>query len=312
MPQNLYVAVGVIQNSQQEVLLTQRASHLHQGGKWEFAGGKIHANETPRQALNREFYEELGIEIQRAVPLIRVHHDYGDRHVVLDVWRITEFNHTPYAKEGQPLLWVPKAELSDYDFPAANYPIITAVRLPQHYILTSALTVDTVLKQVTHALQQNCSLIRFRAKGWEQAEYLRTIPHVASLCAQYQAELIIDGKPEWVQQFAVAGLHLTSQQLLAQQHRPIPKNYWLGTSCHNAAELAQAAKIEVDFAMLSPIFPTPTHPDCPILGWPAFMHLVQQVNFPVYALGNMRLASPAIWFGAQGVAGLRLFIHLNG
>ncbi|MFI4954827.1 MAG: Nudix family hydrolase [Gammaproteobacteria bacterium] len=308
MTNTLYVSVGVIQNSKQEILLTQRQQHLHQGGKWEFAGGKVDAYETPRQALNRELYEELGIEVQRALPLIRIHHDYGDRRVILDVWQVIEFNNEPYGREGQPIRWVPLAELSNYDFPAANYPIVNAVCLPRHYVLTSAITEAQLYQQINHVLQLGYCLIRFRAKGWSEVEYLRLIPQVAEWCAQHQAELIIDGNPDWLQRFAVAGLHLNSKQLFSYAQRPIPKNYWLGVSCHDSNELAQAARVETDFALLSPVFPTPSHPEANGLGWPAFNQLVDKTNFPVYASGNMRLTSPAIWFGAQGVSGLRLFM----
>lgn len=304
----VWVAVGVIQNAQQAVLLTQRAQHLHQGGKWEFAGGKVEKNEVPRAALNRELYEELGIHVQRAQPLIRVHHDYGDKQVVLDVWRVTAFSGEPYSREGQPIRWVPVQQLSHYEFPAANYPIIQAVRLPRHYVLTSALTEDPLLQQVTRALQKGFRFIRFRAQGWTKKEYLRVIPRVITLCEPYAAELIIDGNPEWLQRFPVAGLHLNSQQMCTYQQRPVPKHYWLGVSCHNMQELAQAQKINPDFALLSPVLPTPSHPAVNGLGWPAFLQLTDSVNFPVFALGNMDLASPATWFGAQGISGRRFFL----
>ena len=59
--------------------------------------------------------------------------------------------------------------------------------------------------------------------------------------------------------------------------------------------------------MLAPVFPTASHPNVAVLGWPKFFQLVEHANFPVYALGGMSLYQPAIWFGAQGVAGIRMF-----
>jgi 8-oxo-dGTP diphosphatase len=304
--QPIQVSVGVIQNPQQEVLLSQRHQHLHQGGKWEFVGGKVEAHEISRQALTRELYEELGIIVQRAQPLIRIHHDYGDKQVILDVWQVTEFNGEPHGREGQAIRWVPKNELLHYDFPTANYPIINAVRLPRHYLITSGTTEEKVCQQITEAAQKNYHLIRVRAAGWTASHYEQAIPNVAKLCKQYNIELIIDNNPAYINNFQVAGLHLNSQQLCAYQERPISKDYWLAVSCHNENELAQAKKIDADFAVLSPVLPTPSHPEANGLGWPTFLQLIDKVNFPVYALGGMTISSPAAWFGAQGISGLRI------
>lgn len=302
------VAVGVIQNSKQEVLLAQRKSNTHQAGKWEFAGGKVDPGETSRHALTRELHEELGIDVIRALPLIRIHHKYPEYEVILDVWRIIEYTGEVHGKENQAIQWVPVERLSEFDFPAANHPIVTAIRLPQFYPITPPdLNIDTLAPYLTSVLSKGYSLIRFRAHGWNEVDYLNAIPQAVALCERHGAQLIIDGKPEWVEQFNVAGLHLTGAQLAHYENRPVPKNKWLGVSCHNENEFERAKKIDADFAVLAPVMPTPSHGDVRVLGWPAFARLVQDVNFPVYAMGGMKLDSPALWFGAQGVAGLSMF-----
>jgi len=53
----VHVAVGVLANAQQQVFITQRAQHLHQGGLWEFPGGKVERDETAYAALQREMCE---------------------------------------------------------------------------------------------------------------------------------------------------------------------------------------------------------------------------------------------------------------
>jgi 8-oxo-dGTP diphosphatase len=124
----VHVAVGVILDPARNVLITRRANDSHQGGLWEFPGGKVEAGESLQAALARELREELGIEIGPARPLLEVRHDYGDRQVLLDVHLIREFAGTARGLEGQPLRWVSPGELADYAFPAANVPIVTAVR----------------------------------------------------------------------------------------------------------------------------------------------------------------------------------------
>ncbi|MDX1824308.1 MAG: NUDIX domain-containing protein, partial [Thiohalomonadales bacterium] len=56
-----HVAVGVVRNSQGQLLIAKRPAHVHQGDRWEFPGGKIESGETPQQALQRELHEEVGI-----------------------------------------------------------------------------------------------------------------------------------------------------------------------------------------------------------------------------------------------------------
>ncbi len=123
----VHVAVGVILNDAKQILITQRSADSHQGGLWEFPGGKVESGETLEQALLRELNEELGIEVGRSSPLLQVHHDYGDKTVLLDVCVVWEFVGNARGLEGQAMKWVAPASLGEYKFPAANEPIIEAV-----------------------------------------------------------------------------------------------------------------------------------------------------------------------------------------
>jgi len=124
----IHVAVGVIVNAAQEVLIAHRAQHLHQGGLWEFPGGKVETNEGVEQALKRELLEELNITVQNCAPLLEIAHDYGDKSVLLDVWLVREFSGKPQGLQGQPLQWVGIDNLDAYAFPAANHSIIAALQ----------------------------------------------------------------------------------------------------------------------------------------------------------------------------------------
>jgi 8-oxo-dGTP diphosphatase len=122
----VHVAVGVILDRENRVLLTRRAQDVHQGGLWEFPGGKVESGESVQQALARELREELGIEIGRTTSLLEVSHDYGDKAVLLDVHLVLEFSGEARGLEGQPLEWVAATALPEYEFPAANVPIVEA------------------------------------------------------------------------------------------------------------------------------------------------------------------------------------------
>lgn len=124
----VHVAVGVIASEGGDsVLLSLRHPELHQGGLWEFPGGKVEAGESLRDALARELYEELGIALKTTEPLLEVRHDYGDKQVLLDVMLVKSFEHEPVGREGQQLRWVSLDHLSDVEFPAANLAIVQAI-----------------------------------------------------------------------------------------------------------------------------------------------------------------------------------------
>jgi 8-oxo-dGTP diphosphatase len=132
------VAAGIIADAAGAILITRRPDHAHQGGLWEFPGGKVEVDETVGAALQRELLEELGIIIQVAEPLFLVRHAYPDKTVLLDVWRVTAWRGEPHGREGQPLRWVSPAGLADFAFPAADRPIIAWLRREQDQMAQQA------------------------------------------------------------------------------------------------------------------------------------------------------------------------------
>ena len=119
----IHVAVGLVLDSDR-VFVAQRDQNAHQGGLWEFPGGKVDAGETVEAALSRELNEELGIFVDYAEPVMQIKHDYTDRIVLLDVWQIARYRGEPSGCEGQPVKWLAINELLAEQFPAANQAIV--------------------------------------------------------------------------------------------------------------------------------------------------------------------------------------------
>ena len=124
----VHVAVAVLVNQDDQVLISRRASHQHQGDKWEFPGGKVESNETSQEALRREIDEELGVQIESAELLRDITHQYEDRKVLLDIYLVKKWVGEPSGKEGQLICWVAKQELNNYTFPDANAEIISVLQ----------------------------------------------------------------------------------------------------------------------------------------------------------------------------------------
>ncbi|WP_339721762.1 8-oxo-dGTP diphosphatase MutT [Marinomonas primoryensis] len=124
------VAVGIILRDN-SVFVALRNSKQHQGGLWEFPGGKCEASESAEVALVRELKEECGVSITECEFFKTISHDYGDKSVELFFYKVTGFDGEPVGKEGQEVCWVAVSDLVSYDFPEANKPIVVA--LMAHY-----------------------------------------------------------------------------------------------------------------------------------------------------------------------------------
>ena len=123
----IHVAVGVIIDADQRVLVTKRHLHQHQGGLWEFPGGKVEPGETAKAALKRELFEEVGLEIISATPLITVTHDYLDKAVLLETFQINQFKGLATPKENQIMQWIELSALQTLEMPVANLKIREAL-----------------------------------------------------------------------------------------------------------------------------------------------------------------------------------------
>jgi len=121
------VAVAVVINSDNKVLIAKRHQHLHQGGKWEFPGGKVEKDESAQDALIRELKEEVDLSIHDSIPMMVLDYDYGDKFVSLDVQVVKAFDGNARGAEQQEIRWVDIALLNEFNFPAANQPIVDSL-----------------------------------------------------------------------------------------------------------------------------------------------------------------------------------------
>ena len=305
----IHVAVGVIRVGADQLLISKRPDHLHQGGLWEFPGGKIHQGESVTQALARELHEELGLSIIDTEPLIQIPYDYGDKQVLLDVHMVTRYQGTPVGMEGQELKMVSIGSLDQVAFPAANKGILAALQLPRICLITGQHPgLSSLLAHLEKAVASGIRMVQFRAHDLSADDYQHWAEEIAKLCKQCNVMLLNNTDVRHFTPGVANGLHLTSQRLMACQGRPIPASSWLGASVHDEQELAQAIAIEADYIFVSPVKKTSSHPNAVPLGWDGFRTLAAQAPMPVYALGGMTQQDlgEAIALGAQGIAGITL------
>lgn len=303
----IHVAVGVIYGPDGRILISRRADDAHQGGLWEFPGGKIETEETLASALARELQEELAIVPDGVITaLCKVQHDYGDKEVLLDVHTIHGFSGTPRGVEGQPIRWVYPDELRAEEFPAANRAIIRCLQLTDHYRISPDLsTVDTLRAWLDRPGDNRDTLLQIRLPALDTGDY-RSLVSAGLEDTENRRQIILNCEPDIAIELQAGGCHLTSRRLVSHKYRPVPDSMLLGASCHSIEELSHAAMIGADYSLLSPVARTASHPELAPMGWHKFSQLCGQVNLPVYALGGMtRSDLPAARkHGARGIAGI--------
>ena len=309
---HIHVAVALIIKNQQ-VLISLRPSHVHQGGLWEFPGGKLEKNETAEQALYREIKEELAIDIISAKTFMKIQHDYSDKSVLLDILKVDDFTGEPQGAEGQEIKWQPLSDLKIEDFPQANRAIVHRLICRDQYLITGEFSsFDEFQIKLSNSLQQSNKLVQLRCKSKESSADFQQLTQQASIiCQQYQATLLLNTSLHIFQLLSeyVQGLHLSSSRLFDFNERPINMDKILSVSCHSKAEVKQAQKLQADIILISPIKETRSHPGVKGIGWPAFKELANGFTGVVYALGGMTKKDIKIAqsFSAQGIAAISEF-----
>lgn len=291
-----------------EFLLAQRPPGKVYAGYWEFPGGKVEPGETTRDALVRELHEELGIAVDAAWPWLTREFTYPHATVRLKFFRVPTWHGEIAPLEHSGFAWQ-RAGAPSTVAPVlpANDPILKALTLPALLAITDAEEhgADAELARLDAALDAGIRLIQVRDKTLAANARADFAAAVVARARPRHAHVLVNDDADLALRLGADGVHLSAASLMNATERPrLP---WVGASCHGAAELEKAAELGVDFALLGPVQPTPTHPEAQGIGWDEFARLVDRCPLPVYALGGLRPEDldRARAHGAHGVAMLR-------
>ena len=272
------VAVAVIHHKEQ-YLLGFRNAEQHQGNRYEFVGGKIEAHESAEQALIREVAEETGIAIHdnTIVKLGRLHHDYGDKQVSLQVYKIEltvqqyeQYQYCDYGLEGQALTWVNKSSLlaGEYYLPAANKTILEWLKVPENIAITYPLAqfsecVDPVAAWLQyhqeHLIPKSWVYIRVKANGLENiaAQLMDKRPDIQAIVPYDNSHALHTEQPPSSKSVTNqnntsqnVAYHLThtalmqwSDNIRALSEHSVLSNLPLVVSCHDSASIYAANEL---------------------------------------------------------------------
>jgi len=298
------VAAAVIVRADGQVLLAQRPPGKAYAGYWEFPGGKFEPGESPRAALDRELHEELGLVVRYAAPWLVQRFVYPHAHVELHFFRVFAWDGAPVGHDGQAFAWQTPGRFDVAPLLPANTSVLRALTLPAEYGITMAGDVGEAafLARAEVALARGLDLIELREKGWPEP---RQRAFAAALLARANASgarVLLNGDAPRAREYGCAGVHWTAATLAASTTRP--DDMLCAASCHTADEIAKAGALGLDFVVLGPVRPTPTHPGARTLGWDGFAATAANTAVPVFALGGLDRGDlhTAIAHGAHGIA----------
>jgi 8-oxo-dGTP diphosphatase len=303
----LEVSAAVLQRDDGTFLLALRPPDKIWAGYWEFPGGKIEPGETSYHALVRELKEELGITVQTAYPWLTRVFTYPHATVRLNFFRVTQWTGELHPHEGQQFSWqLPTRVIVDPVLPA-NAPILRALELPALYAISNAaeLGVEPFMASLQARLDEGLRMVQLREKALSRDALRELAQRVVALVHARGAKVLLNGDEALAREVGADGMHLSSTQLAGLTERPAVD--WCAASCHNAEELRRAEALGCDFAVLSPVLSTQSHPGALHLGWEGFAAVAAGSTIPVYALGGLKHEDmKTAWqHGAYGITLLR-------
>ncbi len=326
------IAAGVDAQGRPQYWLERRQSTADFAGLLAFPGGKVTAGETPLDALRRELAEELGIGFDSASLLIEVPWVYCAAPPAepnrlrfwlyrVDAWR--PLSHRPLeGREGQTVLPVvidrAQARVIADQLPAANRGMVAALCLPPRIAISGACSAGA--SGFNRWLADLRHMARALVLQTSATAIIQLRPQRALSLTEWQAAVAVvqaEQLPAWVNtDFAMAlacaadGVHLNRQRLFSVTRDEVRawqnQNRWVSVSGHDANEIDRANQLGVDAVLISPVLPTPSHPEAAGIGWAAFSALVRQASMPAFALGGMSEAfiTTAQAQGGQGIAAI--------
>ena len=240
------VVVGILRRADGKLLVGRRRDDTHQGGKWEFPGGKLLPGETAGAALKRELAEELGVEVVASRSLVSLKHCYPDRLVSLEACEVGRWRGEPEGKEGQEIRWVEPMQLSRLDFPDANKTIVSSLSCPRLGLRLPESCDDSSLP----AIRQ---LIRTRALIIVPSELLRRHRSLWPVIQDSRADgswYFLSGGKEGLSEFAVDGLHVCGREIKDFGNSSLAPEGMLSVQCRDLAEFEAATKARADLVIL--------------------------------------------------------------
>jgi thiamine-phosphate pyrophosphorylase len=170
---------------------------------------------------------------------------------------------------------------------------------------------EEALKEIVRAAYRaGVDYVQVREKDLPGRRLAALVEDLLALPGKASSRLLVNDRLDVARASGADGLHLPADSLpVAAVRGWVGPSWMVGASCHNALEVERAAADGADYALLGPVFATPSKPGAQPLGLQRLAEICGRVSIPVFALGGVDLgnAGDCVAAGARGVAGIRLF-----
>ncbi|MEX0298414.1 MAG: thiamine phosphate synthase [Kordiimonas sp.] len=145
-------------------------------------------------------------------------------------------------------------------------------------------------------------------RDYDHADRVGLAKNLRRITRELQQFLLVAGDAELARVVDADGLHLPEYMLGSPPN--LAAFGLISAACHTRRALLRAEKLGVDFALVSPVFETESHPGAPYLGVHRFARLIKGVKVPVAALGGVRASNAAQLkpLDLMGVAAIGAFV----
>ncbi len=153
----------------------------------------------------------------------------------------------------------------------------------------SRLAGEAFFEAIDAALRGGVEALLLREKEMPSSRLLALAARLRAVTREHGAQLIVHTQADVATAVGADGVHLAAVDMasIARLRAWLPEPVPVSVSCHHAEELALAARHGADWALLSPVFPTASHPGAPHLGVTRFRRLAADAALPVVALGGI-------------------------
>ena len=120
--------VGAVIHRDGRILAAQRKIGSKLGRMWEFPGGKIEPNESPKEALRREIQEELEAEIEIGDQICTATHHYDFATIQLTTFSCILSSDSLVLNDHDETRWLLPGELDTVNWAPADIPTIKLLK----------------------------------------------------------------------------------------------------------------------------------------------------------------------------------------
>ncbi len=166
---------------------------------------------------------------------------------------------------------------------------------------------------IREAAEAGVRAIQFREKDLSLREQLVLAEKIQGVTKQHAVKLFINDRIDLCLAIDADGVHLPSQGFPIRVARKLlGAQKEIGLSCHSLDEVLYAQAQGADFALLGPIYDTPSKREYgPVLGIDYFRCVKQTTTIPLFAIGGIGEAQLTEVFGA-GADGVAMVSHIMG